>query len=97
MKTCSMCKVEKRIEEFNKCKGGKDGLRSNCKHCQSIMFSDWAKNNKEHLRAYKNKQKPNPDKNKERQRRYRKKNADKLNIKARKYKKTMPEKSKIKN
>ena len=33
MKSCSVCKIEKEISEFNKRKMAKDGLRSECRNC----------------------------------------------------------------
>jgi hypothetical protein len=39
-KTCSICKIEKRLEDFHNLKTGKYGKHSNCKKCRS----DYRKN-----------------------------------------------------
>jgi hypothetical protein len=43
MKVCSRCKIEKDESEFNKNKGTKDGLRSNCKECKKIKDAEYRK------------------------------------------------------
>ena len=45
MKTCTKCKVEKDLSEFNKSKKGKNGLASTCKSCSRQYYID----NKEYL------------------------------------------------
>jgi hypothetical protein len=45
MKTCSCCKLEKTLEEFNNRKRAKDGKRSECKTCQSKKSSIYYINN----------------------------------------------------
>ena len=47
-KTCTKCKIEKKLSAFNKCKSKKDGLQGWCKSC----LSDYRENNKERLRKY---------------------------------------------
>ena len=46
-KRCSKCKEVKAVSEFNKNKANKDGLRGECKSCQSIV-------NKQHYQQNKN-------------------------------------------
>lgn len=36
LKTCSKCKIEKPLTEFNFCKATKDGLQSRCKACIKV-------------------------------------------------------------
>lgn len=52
MKTCSKCKVEKDESEFFKDKWRKDGLKSNCKACESIRLPKPPKQTIEEKRAY---------------------------------------------
>jgi|SRR5688572_13727192 len=51
MKTCSKCKKEKSVSEFNKNRLRKDGLQFYCKDCNQEAYSDWKKNNKDKARA----------------------------------------------
>ncbi len=54
MKKCSICKVEKSFEEFNKNKSKKDGLQSHCRNCSKTHFkSYWEKNKVKHFSAVK--------------------------------------------
>jgi hypothetical protein len=55
MKSCSQCKIEYDLSNFNKDKSSKDGLRSNCRNCA-----------KEYREKNKDKQKEYREKNKER-------------------------------
>lgn len=66
-KVCSKCKIEKEIQEFHKNNGGKYGVRSVCKNCQNKETSKWAKNN--------------PEKQKERCKKWLQKENNKENIK----------------
>jgi 5-methylcytosine-specific restriction endonuclease McrA len=52
-KTCKKCGEVKPFSMFYANKGGKHGLRSNCKKCQDIMTSDWDKANPERRKARK--------------------------------------------
>lgn len=37
MKTCSLCKTEKPLDEFSPCKGGRHGRHSRCKKCNAAL------------------------------------------------------------
>ena len=50
-KTCKKCGEVKPFSMFYANKGGKHGLRSNCKTCQDIMVTEWAKANPERLKS----------------------------------------------
>ena len=41
LKICSVCKVEKPIDEYRSRKDSKDGHRSNCKTCQDKSNKDY--------------------------------------------------------
>lgn len=46
MKECKKCAQFKEESKFNKNKSYKDGLRTNCKKCQSKYNHDWFQNNR---------------------------------------------------
>lgn len=46
-KTCTKCKLEKPFEFFSKSKGGKFGLKSECKECSSVRFKKFYEENRE--------------------------------------------------
>jgi hypothetical protein len=46
-KTCSRCKQSKLLSEFSKKKGGKYGVRSECKECQKENNRVWYQDNRE--------------------------------------------------
>ena len=48
MKTCSKCKIEKELSEFNKDKSKKDGLHTQCISCKK----EYVKNNKDKIKEY---------------------------------------------
>ena len=50
-KTCKKCGEVKPFSMFYANKGGKHGLRSNCKTCQDIVVTEWAKANPERLKS----------------------------------------------
>ena len=52
MKKCRKCKIEKKISEFYKEKGGKDNLRSACKSCRKEELEIWRKNKKNNPDSY---------------------------------------------
>lgn len=52
MKVCTKCYIEKELTEFNNQKLGKQGKRSYCKLCQSVMKKEYVINNKEKLYEY---------------------------------------------
>jgi len=77
MKTCSKCKVKKDLEDFNNFKSSKDGKYPSCKKCVSLSrrLSDEDKkirNEKIRLDRLEN-----PEKYREREKRWVKKNAEK--------------------
>lgn len=47
MKTCTLCNIEKNLEEFAKHKKGKGGLHPHCKACANKRTSEWRKQNPE--------------------------------------------------
>lgn len=53
MKTCSKCKLEQSLTEFNKSKVNKDGLEYQCKSCKNSFNAEWRKRNKERIREQK--------------------------------------------
>lgn len=59
MKTCSKCKEKKELTEYHKNKTKKDGLRSACKKCESIINKNNYDNNiilkREYQREYRKK------------------------------------------
>ena len=46
-KTCTKCKLEKQFEFFSKCKGGRFGLKSECKDCSSLRFKKFYQENRD--------------------------------------------------
>lgn len=54
IKKCSICGEEKTIDEYNKHKGCKFGVRPQCKKCHSKQSSKWQKENIEHRKKYLN-------------------------------------------
>jgi len=58
IKTCSQCKVDKELYEFNKDSSSKNGVRANCKACAKIKrdankeaIADYYEKNKEYILA----------------------------------------------
>lgn len=87
-KICSKCGLEKSIAEFSKKRGNRDGLRSECKVCQSKVSKKWREENltrvKERQRKYRE---DNPGKEKARYKRYKAANIEKIKEKDRRYRK----------
>lgn len=56
VKTCSDCKTEKHVSEFNRCSRHRDGLMYNCRECEYRRHAEWREENREKLvkrqRAY---------------------------------------------
>lgn len=48
MKTCTICKKEKPLDEFNKKKTSRDGLQSICRDCNKKASREYYSRNKEH-------------------------------------------------
>lgn len=53
-KICSCCKLEKKINNFNRCKQSKDGIDTQCKKCVGKKRGIWIKNKIGRLNANKN-------------------------------------------
>lgn len=49
MKRCSKCKSIKPLAEFHQCKSKKDGLRTQCKSCRSILNRNYYDINKDKI------------------------------------------------
>jgi len=78
MKTCTKCKIEKELTDFNIDKRGKYGVLSKCKLCCSKYYND----NLDHIKKYRE---LNKDKLKDFNKEYRKNNKEKLNENRKKY------------
>lgn len=78
MKICSKCDDEKSIDEFNKSKANKNGIRSECKKCQSKYQKKYQKNNTKAKESRRRWKENNPKYNKEYYKKYYKKNRNKL-------------------
>jgi hypothetical protein len=52
MKTCSKCKIEKELDEFNKNKSRNDGLDIYCKKCRSQSNKQYCLDNKNYQKNY---------------------------------------------
>ena len=72
MKTCTKCKEEKDLAEFNRDKKKTDGLQSWCKCCKKAYYKIWGDNNRDSRKKYMAKW---TSKNKEHIRQYNKENA----------------------
>lgn len=81
IKVCSKCKriLVANETNFRKCKGGKGGLRSNCRNCEKIYDKQYRKGNKDKI-AKKKKEwyKENQEEIKDKQKQYRLKNPEKM-------------------
>jgi hypothetical protein len=51
MKKCTVCKLEKSIEEFREAKGYKGGRHSQCKGCEADRLREWRKSNPDKTQA----------------------------------------------
>ena len=52
MRTCTICKEEKPLVEFNKNNRTKDALSPYCRPCQAQKKREWSAANKEHVKEY---------------------------------------------
>lgn len=50
-KVCRICKIEKDLYCYGKCKRNKDGLKSACKECRNLQNRDYVKRNPEKAKA----------------------------------------------
>lgn len=81
-KICSKCKVEKDVDEFNKNKSTRDGLRTECKECRFAYSTE----HKEYISAYKKEHyRKNKVKYNERSKRYYVKNREYLSVSRKRY------------
>ena len=46
MKKCKTCKIEKELNQFNKDKSAKDGLKYSCRECTKKKYNIYYENNK---------------------------------------------------
>lgn len=95
-KKCTSCQVEKYLNYFSSCKGGKHGVSSYCKSCFSRMAREkyqynkennierskaWRRNNLERSKRYDEKYRAkNPEKRKKWNKQYRIRHADRVRI-----------------
>ena len=98
MKKCPTCGIVKTREEFYIRKSRKDGLRGQCKSCESIDKKKWREKNRERDREngkrwYRNNIEKQRDKNKK----YREENCDKVAERMKKWILENPEKIKARN
>lgn len=63
-KVCSKCDIEMPVSDFHKCKGGRFGVRSDCKFCSIARVKAHAAKKADHIKDYK--------------RRYREENQDRV-------------------
>jgi hypothetical protein len=47
MKTCTVCKEAKKLDEYYKCTASKDGKGYRCKECDNLARKSWTINNSE--------------------------------------------------
>ena len=52
MKICSKCKINKEYTDFGKCNQVKDGYKSQCKSCRTIVGKKYYDNNIEKIKFY---------------------------------------------
>lgn len=92
-KICNKCKKEKSLDEFNKVKSGKDGLRSKCKDCDKAINAAWRKANPESGKATSVAwRKANPKKKKASGKKYRQDNPGLERTRKKKYRQDNPDK-----
>ena len=47
LKTCSSCKIDRELDQFNKDKSATDGLKYSCRECTKKRYSIYYESNKE--------------------------------------------------
>lgn len=82
VKTCTKCKVEKEVAEFNKYKKAKDGLQYNCKSCRKQYRQENKERIKERNKKY---NQANKERRNEKQKEYYQANKEKLKEIAKEY------------
>ena len=86
MKTCSKCKVEKPLTDFNNLQASGDGKGSYCQPCAKEASRKWYIENPDEVREYSKKYRAeNADKVRESNKKYYIKNADKIRASSLKY------------
>lgn len=94
---CTKCKEEKSLEEFSKNKSAKDGLKYQCKGCESSRHKQYYEDNPDYNKAASKKwREDNPDYNKSASKKWREDNPDKraannANYRAKKRNQTPPD------
>ena len=84
MKTCTKCKIEKEVTEFNKAKKYKDGLYIYCKSCRK----EYREANKERLKEWKKEYyQANKERVNERNKKYYEVNKERINEQKKQYRK----------
>jgi hypothetical protein len=85
IKTCTLCKSEKLLDEFSTATREKDGKQPRCKSCNSSVAAAYRNKNREKERVrHKIYIENNREKRREYEREYNKKNRDKIRAKAKK-------------
>ena len=90
-KECSLCKSLKPVDLFPKCKGGRFGVRGNCKDCESKRQKVYRQNNPEKIKTlWKSWYEDNSSYNQERWQAYYQSNDERLKEGAKLHKKLNP-------
>jgi len=75
MKQCSKCRNKKSINEFNRNRARPDGLNNYCRSCDAIKVDDWSSRNPDKVKERGRRWKlAHPGEDSEKQRRFRKRN-----------------------
>lgn len=86
MKTCTLCQIEKSLDEFNKDKIKKDGRSSRCRDCNKHTSKlNYAKNKAKMREQFKQHHLDNKEKINENKRRYRKENKESISVYKKEY------------
>jgi hypothetical protein len=93
VKTCNKCSEEKSLSEFYKRKGGKDGLRCECKKCHTERQKQYYQTNKEVIvEQRKQYRQANKETIAERQKQYHQANKEKITEQQKQYRQANKEK-----
>ena len=78
-KICTKCKIEKPVNEYDKRKRNKSGIKASCKSCNKVLRNKWQKENKEKLKKKRKEWRDkNPEKMKKSNKKYRDENSEKI-------------------
>jgi len=95
-KTCTKCKKELTLDNFRKCKLGKNGLDSACKECENERIKEYRKTHQIETKEYNKRYRiDNLEKKKEINKNYRKNNVEKVKETNRNYRKNNLERGRI--